>query len=130
MEVVESEEDLFRDLLDEREGEPADVVVILDQSEQTLAENLEHHADMRPVGGGVAEGVEEFDDVATSRVRIVRGGGRSGRNSFEKLDLVESGLSVVLVGLDNLESDVTVLSEERKNEGAEGKTKEEESQRA
>ena len=65
--VVEPEQYLLRDLLDEVHGH-ALVLMALDEPEQVLAEDLEDHADVRPVRAFVSEVVEEGDDVGPARV--------------------------------------------------------------
>ena len=65
--VVEPKEDLLRDLLDEVHGD-ALVLVPLDETEQVLAKDLEHHADVRAVRALVPEVVEEGDDVRSTRM--------------------------------------------------------------
>ena len=120
--VVESEEDLLRDLLDKVHGH-ALVLVSLDESEQVLAQDLEDHADVGAVRPLVSEVVEERNDVRFARmclrgregrVRVLEGRlgrGRGGCDeSLEQLDLVECSLSVSWSGFDDLESDMSVES--------------------
>ena len=99
------------------------VLVSLDEPEQVLAQDLEHHADVRAVRALVSEVVEERNDVRSARmglrgregrVRVLcagRDGGRGrGDESLEQLDLVECSLSVSWSGFDDLESDMSIES--------------------
>ena len=69
MHVIESQEDLFCDLLDEM-GRDAFALVALDEPEQVLAEDLEDHADVGAVGALVAKVVEKGDDMGSTGVRL------------------------------------------------------------
>lgn len=105
VQVVESEQDLFGDLLDNMLGHTT-MLVAFDQAEQVFSQNLKHHTDVGTVGAGMPEVVQKADDVTSASVR--RGG---VDYALEELDLVESSLSVVTVRLDDLERDVTVCSD-------------------
>jgi hypothetical protein len=101
VEVVEPEEDLLGDLLDDVRRD-ASMLVAFDEAEQVLAQDFEHHADVRAVGTDVTEVVEQLDDVSTTGMV-----GIGGDEALEQLDLVEGSFGVVSVRLDDLESDVT-----------------------
>ena len=120
MHVIESQEDLFCDLLDEM-GRDAFALVALDEPEQVLAEDLEDHADVGAVGAFVAKVVEKGDDMGSAgvclrgrcwRMRVFwRGldGRRGGRDQpLEELDLVQRRLGVPWRGLYDLQRDVPV----------------------
>ena len=120
MHVIESEEDLFCDLLDEM-GRDAFALVALDEPEQVLAEDLEDHADMGAVRALVAKVVEKGDDMGSTGMRLCgrsrrmrvfwcglywrRGG---GDQALEELDLVQCRLCVARRRLYDLERDVPV----------------------
>ena len=70
--VVEAHKDLLCDLLDEVHGH-ALVLVALDESEQVLAEDLKHHADVRAVGSLDKKLVQEYRDRVFTRVVRQRG---------------------------------------------------------
>jgi hypothetical protein len=60
--VVQPKEHLLRDLADEA-ARDARGLVPLDEAEQVLAEDLEHHADVLAMGADVRKVVEEGHDV-------------------------------------------------------------------
>jgi hypothetical protein len=62
MNVVETEENLLRDLFTDMVGNSS-MVIPFDESEEILAENFENHADMVPVRPSVSEVIEERYDV-------------------------------------------------------------------
>ena len=66
--IVKPKQYLLRDLLHDMHRH-ALVLVSLDQPEQVLAQNLEHHADVRPIWTLVPEVVEEGDHMRTTGVR-------------------------------------------------------------
>ena len=86
MHVIESQEDLFCDLLDEM-GRDAFALVALDEPEQVLAEDLEDHAVvldwLAVVGRGVEEVVEDAHHVCVARVC-----GVCARESTQQVDFV------------------------------------------
>lgn len=111
--IVETEEDLFSDLLNDVRRNSS-VLIPLDEAEQVLSQDLEHHANMRSIGTSVAKVVEELNDMSPAGMVRIR-----GDETLEELDLVESGLGVVSVRLDDLESDVTlnpVVSERKRSQ--------------
>ena len=63
--IVESEENLLRDLLDERHRDTL-VLMPLDETKQILAKDFEDHADMCAVGSLVPEVVEERNDMGST----------------------------------------------------------------
>lgn len=69
MHVIETQKDLFCDLLDEMRGY-ALALVALDETEQILAEDLEDHADVGAVGTLVAKVVEKGDDMGSAGVGL------------------------------------------------------------
>ena len=104
MHVIESQEDLFCDLLDEM-GRDAFALVALDEPEQVLAEDLEDHTDMRTIWSTMTKVVEEADDVGPARVCWV-----GGDDALEELNFVQGCLGVPGSGLDDLEGNVAVRS--------------------
>lgn len=100
MEVVESEENLLRNLLDERHGD-ATVVPTLNETEQIFAQDLEDHAYMGAVGTVVLEGIKEADDMSTAWMVGLR------LDYFaEKLYLIDGRLGVMGSGSNNFEGDM------------------------
>lgn len=103
MEIVESQQDLFGDLLDKIHRNAA-VVPPLDQAEQVLAQNLENHANVGSVGALVFERVEKADNVfPAGMVRL------GLNNLIEKLDLIDGGFGVVGGRTDDLERDMLAV---------------------
>ena len=100
VQVVETKEDLFRDLLDNVLGHTA-VLIPLDQTKQVFTKDFEYHTYMRSVGAGMSEVVDEADDVTSTGMRFGR-----GDDSLQKLNLVESGLGIVTIRFDDFERDV------------------------
>lgn len=49
------------------------MLIPLDEAEQVLSQDLEDHADVRSVGTGVTEVVEELNDVSPTWVVGIRG---------------------------------------------------------
>lgn len=117
--VIETEQDLFGDLLAEMHGY-AFVLMALDETEQVLSEDLEDHADVGAVGPLVSEVVEEGNDMGSAgmcegggrgSVWVVGGRGGGGDESLEEFDLVEGGLCVSGCRFDDFEGNVAVQSE-------------------
>ena len=101
MQVVETEQDLLGDLLNDVRRNSS-MLIPLDESEQVLSQDLEDHANVRSVGTGVTEVIEELNDVPPTWVVGIR-----SNQTLKELDLVESRFGVVSIRLDDLESDVT-----------------------
>jgi hypothetical protein len=100
VQVVETEQYLFGDLLDDVLGDTA-VLIPLDQPEEVFAEHLEYHADVFSVRSLVFEVVDETDDVMPARMPF-----RGCDDPLEKLDLVQCRFGIVGFRLDNFERDV------------------------
>lgn len=120
--VIETEENLFRDLFDEGHGD-AFVLMALDEAEEVFTKDLKNHADVGAVGPFVSEVVEERDDMGAARVGVGwgrRGMGEGGRGgdgwggggdeALEEFDLVEGSLGIAGGGFDDLEGDMAVHS--------------------
>jgi hypothetical protein len=58
MHVIETEEDLFRDLFDKMHGD-ALILMSFDETEQVFAENLENHANMDAIRAFVTEMIKK-----------------------------------------------------------------------
>lgn len=58
MHVIETEENLLRNLLDQMHWNTL-VLMTLDQAQEILAENLENHADMSPIRAFVSKMIEK-----------------------------------------------------------------------
>ena len=102
MQIVQPEQDLFRDLLDDM-CRNSSMLVPLDQPQQVLSQHLEHHAYVRPVGSDVPKVIEQLHGVSSSRMV------RVGRNELlEELDLIQCGFGVMTIRFDNFERDVLV----------------------
>lgn len=102
VQVIEPQQDLFRDLLDDVRGNPS-MLVPLDQAQQVLAQHLEHHANVRSIGAGVSKVVEQLYRMASSGMVGVR-----GDELLKQLDLVESRVCIMTIRFDDLERDVLV----------------------
>jgi len=100
MQIVKPQQDLFRDLLDERHGD-SPVVPPLDQAQKVLPQHFEHHANMRSVGTLVLKRIQEADDMFTAGVVRIR-----LDNFIQKLDLVDGGFRVMRRRSHNLERNV------------------------
>lgn len=100
MHVIQTQEDLFCDLFDQRHGNAA-VVPALNQTQQVLTQYLEDHADVSPIGTLVFEGVEQTDDMFPTR--MVRVG---FDDAAEKLNFIDGGFGIMSGGADDFKGDV------------------------
>lgn len=100
VQVVETEQYLFGDLLDDVLGDTT-VLIPLDKSEKVFAEHLEYHADVFSVRTLVFEVVDETDDVMPPRMPF-----RGRDDSLEQLDLVQCRFGVMSVRFDYFERDM------------------------
>lgn len=98
--VIETEQDLLRDLFDQRHWN-ASVVPALDETEQIFTQDFKDHADVDTIGALVIERVQEAHDMSPSWVFHV-----CLDYLVEKPNLVECGFCVVRRGSDDFESDV------------------------
>ena len=71
MEIIQSQQDLFGDLLHQGHGYPT-MIPSLDQTEQILSQDLKHHADVHPVRSLVLERIQQADNVFLARVIGIR----------------------------------------------------------
>jgi len=78
MKEIQTQQDLLRDLLDERKRKAAAEVMPLDETEQRLSQHLEDHADVNPIRTRMSEGVEELNDVVATRMSERRRRSRRG----------------------------------------------------
>lgn len=102
MQIVQPEQDLFRDLLDDM-CRDSSMLVPLDQPQQVLSQHLEHHANVRPVGSDVPKVIKQLHGVSSSRVV------RVGRDELlEELYLVQCGFGVMTIRFDDFERDMLV----------------------
>ena len=98
MQILQTEEDLFRDDLDQGNWD-AGLVVPFDESEEIFSERFKNDADVDILGCAVMERIDERNDVLVARVRRV-----CVLHSTEQFDLVSGGFGVSAGGLYYLES--------------------------
>ena len=102
MHVVQTQQDLFCDLLDQRHGDAA-MIPPFDQTQEILAQDLEDHANVHAVGTAMLERVEQADHVSPTRVAGFR-----LDDLVEEFDLVDGGFGVVGGGSDDFQRDVSI----------------------
>lgn len=100
--IIQTQQDLFCDLLDQRHGDAA-MVPALNQTQEIFTQHLEDHADVDTIGTFVLEGIEQTDDMFPTRV------GRVGfDDAAQQFNLIDGGFGVMGGGAHDLEGNVLV----------------------
>ena len=100
--VVETQQDLLGDLFYQGHGD-ASMIPSLDETQKILAQHLKHHADVHAVGPAMLKGIQQADDMFSSRMAWL------GLDDLvEQLDFVDGRFRVVGGRADDLERDMAI----------------------
>lgn len=103
MQVIQTQEDLFRDLFDQRHWD-ATMIPALNQPEKIFPQHLKHHTDMNTIGSAMLKRIQEANNMLPARVVRV-----SLDDFIKKFNLINSRFSVMSSRSHNFQGNVFAI---------------------